>query len=846
MNITVNNYEEDESKKKKESSNGGKILLVFTIAAMIGAIAYVGFVKEPKSAYDVAVENGFNGTEAEWLESLKGSNGTNGENGTTPTIEINSDGYWVINGQVTTIKAQGDKGEQGDAGSAGSNGTNGTTPTVEINSDGYWVVNGVATSIKAQGDKGNAGTDGQDGANGSSIAEQTIANLNTKLAAITESLSSYPTVYERLNAANISSDSLNRLTRNYLYSYIDNKFICIDDAGYVAYTVEGTNYQKADLCLSDANLYQFSDSSSLSTNYSNYIISGTATTITTNKSLDVGNNTYIESVSYVSTTTDEGNIRLNGGDLTINAPNATVNHYGSIDHLNIIAVANASYHEFGSVATTKISTGRVVIEDGGQMEAIHLSKTEGEFKNIVISVDEHAELPIITRDEVGTTITGDMLVCEIEKGNNQSDYIFLTGDGTQGNIKVVSGNSGEKPTDTTEFKKVDDVDDTTTLEVIGYLANKDDGAGNISDSGKTTEEVEAFSKAVAKIGTNFYDSIASAYTSAGDNDNNEITLLVSEVNLGILETLDIEKTITIKGHEGLTIVVNQEVQVFNVKENGSLTFDGVVFDGQAKFTRIRDEIRSSCTITTDNTNRKETFINVRAGGALSITNSTFKGFDYSNATSSYYGESGHSIIRAYGTSNKTTTVDIDNVVFEGNVGQNTTLLALDSFITATMNDTLIKDNLSVNSSNAGFVGVRSSDLTVSGNTEICGNSYNGNGMFMIIGTKDKSASMTIENINIHDNYGGKFTGGAYAVNGNGRCGILYVHTCGSLTFNKGIVANNYNYSLVDYSETANYRGPVDPYSGGTATISEDVVFENNRYYYKDGVNYRVVIQSSAN
>ncbi|MDE7345436.1 MAG: hypothetical protein K2N48_01700 [Muribaculaceae bacterium] len=34
--------------------------------------------KEGKSAYDVAVENGFTGSEADWLESLKGQDGTNG------------------------------------------------------------------------------------------------------------------------------------------------------------------------------------------------------------------------------------------------------------------------------------------------------------------------------------------------------------------------------------------------------------------------------------------------------------------------------------------------------------------------------------------------------------------------------------------------------------------------------------------------------------------------------------------------------------------------------------------------------------------------------------------------
>ncbi len=39
------------------------------------------------SAYEIAVKNGFTGTEAEWLASLKGSNGTNGKDGQSLTID---------------------------------------------------------------------------------------------------------------------------------------------------------------------------------------------------------------------------------------------------------------------------------------------------------------------------------------------------------------------------------------------------------------------------------------------------------------------------------------------------------------------------------------------------------------------------------------------------------------------------------------------------------------------------------------------------------------------------------------------------------------------------------------
>ena len=41
-----------------------------------------------KSAYDIAVENGFEGTQEQWLNSLKGSNGTNGTDGKDAAITI--------------------------------------------------------------------------------------------------------------------------------------------------------------------------------------------------------------------------------------------------------------------------------------------------------------------------------------------------------------------------------------------------------------------------------------------------------------------------------------------------------------------------------------------------------------------------------------------------------------------------------------------------------------------------------------------------------------------------------------------------------------------------------------
>ena len=101
-------------------------------ASMCGCIAAtaVGFAActstegaPGKSAYEIAVERGFEGTETEWLESLKGESvkGDKGDDAVTPEIKIGENGNWYINGVDTGIKAHGDKGENG------TNGTNGTT-----------------------------------------------------------------------------------------------------------------------------------------------------------------------------------------------------------------------------------------------------------------------------------------------------------------------------------------------------------------------------------------------------------------------------------------------------------------------------------------------------------------------------------------------------------------------------------------------------------------------------------------------------------------------------------------------------------------------------------------------
>ena len=140
-----------------------------------------------KSAYEIAKENGFNGTEAEWLASLKGepgaagASGKDGENGKTPYVGDN--GNWYIGADDTgkpSRGAKGEKGEKGDTGAqgiqgvqgekgdkgdTGAAGADGKTPYVGDN--GNWFVGSDDTGKPSRGEKGEPGSPGARGEPGS-------------------------------------------------------------------------------------------------------------------------------------------------------------------------------------------------------------------------------------------------------------------------------------------------------------------------------------------------------------------------------------------------------------------------------------------------------------------------------------------------------------------------------------------------------------------------------------------------------------------------------------------------------------------------------------------------------
>ena len=104
------------------------------------------------SAYEVAVNNGYVGTEAEWLASLHGRDGVDGVDGTVAFNELTPE-------QIASLK--GEKGDKGDRGEVGPQG-----PQGEVGPQGPQGERGEIGPIGPKGDKGDKGDTGAQGPQG--------------------------------------------------------------------------------------------------------------------------------------------------------------------------------------------------------------------------------------------------------------------------------------------------------------------------------------------------------------------------------------------------------------------------------------------------------------------------------------------------------------------------------------------------------------------------------------------------------------------------------------------------------------------------------------------------------
>lgn len=155
---------------------------------------------------------------------------------------------------------------------------------------------------------------------------------------------------------------------------------------------------------------------------------GQTITLEAGKTYTVGNATVTVEANGDISYTNNGNaqtvtIQTDGGNLTVNAPNDTVYHYGTAGLIDILGVAGSSYHEFGDVGVLSITEGRAVIEKG---DGVKITQVKGD--NAVIAVPQNVVLKTkLQKAETVSTVTLNVIN---STGDVIAEKTIITEDGT--------------------------------------------------------------------------------------------------------------------------------------------------------------------------------------------------------------------------------------------------------------------------------------------------------------------------------------------------------------------------------------------------------------------------------
>ena len=115
--------------RNQGAANAGKALVINKSGDVVpGTASSGGGGADGKSAYEIAVENGFEGDEKAWLKSLKGEKGDAGAQGATGPR--GPQGEKGEQGPTGATGPQGEKGEQGPTGATGPQGAPGADYTL--------------------------------------------------------------------------------------------------------------------------------------------------------------------------------------------------------------------------------------------------------------------------------------------------------------------------------------------------------------------------------------------------------------------------------------------------------------------------------------------------------------------------------------------------------------------------------------------------------------------------------------------------------------------------------------------------------------------------------------------
>ena len=206
------------------------------------------------------------------------------------------------------------------------------------------------------------------------------------------------------------------------------------------------------------------------------------TAVTSSKGIDVGYNDDIETITYSTTDSDSVIARTNGGELIINAKNATVKHEGTSINVVVKAIKNESYHEYGNVeGTLTVESGHVEVENSGSIASIiastpsdstlpqpKLTTVSGSSVGTIVVNNAKTEIKVETGSKVAVVAPGKDVTLDTSKISVPSNTTISNKTVDTTNVSNFAGGVG---TENSPYL-------INTIEQWKYLAKKSVTNGN--------------------------------------------------------------------------------------------------------------------------------------------------------------------------------------------------------------------------------------------------------------------------------------------------------------------------------------------------------------------------------
>ena len=421
-----------------------------------------------------------------------------------------------------------------------------------------------------------------------------VKNLNTSLSSDAKE---HKTMHDALEAAKANGYDIAKIQtkangNKILWDSKNDCFVYLDsDKDKIVYIPDTKSVD-----VENKDLWVISNE--VSDTYSTYLYGYEETSVTAKYGLDVGE-CAITSVTYTEQTAGTVAVRTTAGTLTLNAPNATVNHYGGADEVYVNDVATATYNIFGVVSFIQVAEGEHVVLKAG-------SSVSGLF------------------------VSGDKSCVEVENGQEnvvKSDADGVTADSVKDSATKFGGGNGTEQNPYI-IRNVEHMKNIGTIETESFY--------KVADGVKVID-LSGYKEVVLK---GSFDGNNVVFTNLQSRLFNGV--YAPATNKSEIKNFEVDHTAKISGAYGAALINN----VYNDLVLSSITMHGYIEASNAFGASFVGMGRNGANITINSCTSDVKIVNTSAepsagfvgflmnSGNLEINNSSFKGSIFTNESTS--------------------------------------------------------------------------------------------------------------------------------------------------------------------------------------------------------------------